>query len=234
MYSEFVFEVLKVTDMEKTILTIAFSILAIYTFAQRAQLGVQASPLFSIASYDGESQNGIGYTAGLSCKLPLGGNWSIRPEFNIQQRSLTETAEENYSNDNYSYSSTYKSNFKLTFIDIPVLFEYRNSSKLGFYVGPQFGTDIGLKNQIDYEYSEIDLETGEECSGESSESETYTEWSLSELSLALGANYNLDNGLSFEFRFQRYLALIEDGDIDTDFAFAGIQLGCRYLLPLGK
>ena len=88
MYSEFVFEVLKVTDMEKTILTIAFSILAIYTFAQRAQLGVQASPLFSIAPYDGESQNVIGYTAGLSCKLPLGGNWLIRPEFNIQQGLL--------------------------------------------------------------------------------------------------------------------------------------------------
>ena len=60
VYSEFIFEVLKVTDMKKTILTIAFSILAIYTYAQRAQLGVQASPLFSIASYDGESQNGIG------------------------------------------------------------------------------------------------------------------------------------------------------------------------------
>jgi hypothetical protein len=220
--------------MKQTILTIALTTFALFTFAQGPQLGVQASPLFSVLSYDGESMNGLGFSTGLSVKFPLGEHWSVRPEINFQQRSFSSEYEEDYSSGDYNYSSKAKYRTKISFIDVPVLFEYRTNSRLGFYVGPQVGADIGSKYLIEYESMEKDLTTGEVFKSEGTEEVKSTDQSMQEISLALGTNYNLDNGLSFEFRFQRSIGLIDAGDFETDISMANVQLGMRYLLPVGK
>lgn len=220
--------------MKKIISTIVFATFAFITNAQGPQLAVQASPLLSIMSYDGESQNGIGFTAGLSCKISLGQQWAIRPEFNIQQRSFTQKYDESSSGPEYSYTSSYKVSNKLTYIDVPVLFEYKTNSKLGFYIGPQFGTDIGSKYTVDYTETMKDLETGEEFTEGGVESSSGSDLSFTEFSVALGTNYNLNNGLSFEFRLQRTAVIGYDNDYETDLSFTNIQLGCRYTIPSFK
>lgn len=222
--------------MKKTILTIAFTILTFITFAQGPQLGVQASPLLSIMSYDGESINGIGYSAGLSCKIPLSERWSIRPEFNIQQRSGSLDSDYTESSDYYTAEELSTYTMKYSVVDVPVLFEYRTKSKLGFYVGPQFGASFGSSYKWKYSYTAKDLETGEEYSEEGTETEDGMDSNFNEFSFALGTNYNLDNGLSFEFRFQQSAGVLYtyDGDFDTDMSFAGVQLGCRYTIPSGR
>lgn len=220
--------------MKKTFSTIVIATLAFTTMAQGPQLAVQASPLFTVFSAEGESLNGLGFSAGLSLKLPIGKYWSIRPEINMQQRSFVSDFSSEYTSANYRYTEEFKNTTKLSFLDMPILFEYRKNTRLGFYVGPQFGTDIGAKYLSEYNSMEEDLTTGQVYEIEGTDEAEWGDGSLLELSLALGTNYNLDNGLSFEFRLQRSLAMMQFGDVDTDMAMLNMQLGLRYVLPTGK
>jgi hypothetical protein len=219
--------------MKKLTLTITFLTVTLVTFAQGPQLGVQASPILSVMSYDGDALNGIGFTVGLSGNFPLGEHWSIRPEFNIQQRVGTMNSTEEITSRSYSYSETGDFTLKYLMVDIPVLIEYRTKSNLGFYFGPQFGASVGSKAEWKYKSTEKNLNTGEEETYEGTESEDMFDGNINEFSFAAGTNYNLNNGLSFEFRVQQSVGVLYtyDGDFDTGLSFATIQLGCRYTIP---
>ena len=220
--------------MKKSILTITLSIISIMSFSQGPQIGIQASPLLALFSHDNEFLSGIGYSAGISASFPMSERWSIRPELNFQQRNVSST-EEGYVN-SMDYREEYVYTFKMKFssLDMPILFQYKMANGLRFCFGPQFGTGVGTSISEEYTYKVEDLSTGEvyESSG-SDEYDGYFE-GIHELSFVMGANYTINKSLGFDLRAHRSIALIEDGDFETEIAWTTFQLVCRYTLPIGN
>lgn len=120
--------------MKKIIL---FSLLFISTvsFAQTFQLGIKAGPNFSNFNgsnfEDSKAKTLVGFHAGAFVSLFVGNNFAIQPEVLLStQGARLEDANSN------------KTDYKLTYINIPVMLKYRFNG--GFYLeaGPQLGFKV--------------------------------------------------------------------------------------------
>lgn len=214
-----------------------FSILILcsisFSYAQEATLSFQAAPMLSIYSYDTEAMAGPGFTAGVSCNLPIGVHWSIRPELNYQQRIFREKYSSEFDGTTFSGSEKGVYAYRFSYLELPVLFQYRNSGRLGFYIGPQFGLNINVTEIDNYEMEYTNKVTGEVSAESGREKYSGESYELAEVSLAFGPNYTFDFGLAIECRLQRSIILFESGDPDFDQAWTLASLGVRYSLPVG-
>lgn len=148
--------------MKKIIFTATLFTLSLVTFAQAPTISVQANGLYSNLSFDGyEKFDGFGYSFGIAGDFPLSEKMSIRPEINIQQRRLKNSYEESYSSAEYVYEELYNYKINMSYLDIPILIQYKPTKHIGFYAGPQFGTSLGTKTTVEYSASEVDKSTGE-------------------------------------------------------------------------
>ncbi|MFT5723744.1 MAG: hypothetical protein ACI9JN_000861 [Bacteroidia bacterium] len=219
--------------MIKLVLTTTLFTWSLFAFSQSPTLGVQAGA-FSNQLNDGyETSNGFGYSLGLSGTFALSKKIFFRPELNFQRRNLTDTYEESGSNSAYSYESSFTVTTGISMIDIPLLFEYRTASGLGFYIGPQFGTSIGIKSKVEYYSKEVDLETNEVYEESEEYSDDYND-NIQEISMAVGAVYNMNNGFTFDIRAQRSLLTDFDNEFDPEISWTLLQLSLRYTFKTKK
>lgn len=218
--------------------TTSFALLLILitsqTKAQGPTMGFQSGGLYTVLSYDGESQSGAGYYFGVSGIFPIAKKWTIRPEVNLQRRSFKMNYNESYSGPDYTYEEDYTSKYNYQFIDLPLIVQYQANDQFGFYCGPQYGIAVGAEYSEEYTAMSKELDTGDAYEEEGSYSEDRTYVDDKEISLLVGMNYTFDFGLAVDFRAQRSVIAAYYGEVDSDLSWANFQLGLRYNLPLNK
>jgi len=221
--------------MKKVILSIAvFAATVQMSNAQNKTVGVVAGASYNILSFDQESVNGIGYTVGLTSFIPFGDKWGFRPEVNFQQRRLISKESDSFTSDDFNYAFNSESKISYYYIDFPLLMQFNGGTGFGFFVGPQFGLNIGGKEVYNSTEKYTDLGTGEVIIETNSETDKFKGDGLSEFSIVLGPTYTFDFGLSLELRAQRTIGILSDGDFDTEIAWTVFQVGARYSIPIGK
>lgn len=198
-------------------------------------LGVQVGSFLNVASDDGTSFSGIGFGGGLSAIISLNDHWAFRPEVNYQDRRFIQKYDSEYTNFYGTHVEKHTTHYDMHYLDVPLLFQYTSSNRFGFFFGPQFGMNIGVRTKEEDYIKTVSSQTGEVFIQEGTTIEKDEESSLKEISFVMGPSYRFDFGLTVEFRAQRSIFLFtSDSDPSLENSWLLIQLGFRYHLPLAK
>ena len=174
------------------------------TFAQHFELGVKAGA--NISNFMGNSNADqlkanslVGFHAGGFVSLFVGNHFAIQPEvlFSTQGAKINDDGN--------------KSDYKLTYINVPVMLKYRSTS--GFYL--EAGPQIGFK-------------VNEKVDGTSQDFAKSTD-----LSIAGGIGYHSSIGLGIGARYTAGLSKLGDFDANTtqpDWKNGVIQLSLFYTI----
>lgn len=120
---------------------------------------------------------------------PIANNITFQPELLIS----TKGAEQ----DGWNYDYTYK----LTYLDIPLMFKYAINNSFNINAGPQVGFLISSKEEM---------------------------YNTFELALNLGLGYDFESGLGIDARYNIGLTNIADYNDDTRITNNVLQLGVNY------
>ncbi|MBL7740609.1 MAG: PorT family protein [Chitinophagaceae bacterium] len=189
--------------MKKVLVLVAAVVLVSAVQAQKGSVkfGVKAGANISMWGGDDadESKSKIGFNAGGLVNIPVSDMFSVQPEalFSIEGAKYDGSPDD--------------ASFNLSYINIPVLFQYNNPS--GFYAetGPQIGLLMSAK-----------LKVGDE-------SEDYKEFFKgSNFSWAFGAGFKTKSGFGFGARYNFGLGNIAD-DEDADLKQSNLSFGLFYL-----
>ena len=191
--------------MKKSIIAIAALLLAgTAGFAQNFQLGLKAGANFSNFTggefRDIDKKTLVGFHGGAFINFGFGDHLSLQPEvlFSTQGAKLKE--------------STTEENFKLSYINVPVMVKYRFTG--GFYL--EAGPQIGFKVSEDIPNT------------------TIKDFAKStDLSVGAGLGYHSDMGLGIGARYVAGISKVGDfdgSDIDPDFRNSTIQVSLFYTL----
>ena len=174
------------------------------TFAQHFELGVKAGA--NISNFMGNSNADqlkanslVGFHAGGFVSLFVGNHFAIQPEvlFSTQGAKINDDGN--------------KSDYKLTYINVPVMLKYRSTS--GFYL--EAGPQIGFK-------------VNEKVDGTSQDFAKSTD-----LSIAGGIGYHSSIGLGIGARYTAGLSKLGDFDANTtqpDWKNGVIQVSVFYTI----
>ncbi|WP_221391257.1 porin family protein [Dyadobacter sp. NIV53] len=188
--------------MKKISLALLFAVFSTAAFSQGFSFGPKAG--INISNYTGgdiESDALVGYHFGGLLNFGIGKNFSIQPEvlFSTQGGKINDSGT--------------KSNFKTSYVAVPVMIRLKTNG--GFYIeaGPQasFRTGEDVPDQtIDHFAKNLDLSIGAGIGYQSS------------IGLGIGARYMA--GLSKVGDF-------EGNDIDPDFKNSVIQVSLFWVIP---
>jgi hypothetical protein len=132
--------------MKRGILAALFFLLVGATYSQGFKLGVKAGA--NITGMSGLSfKEGFefGYHAGALAEIMFTKKIGIQPEFLFSENRLRAGNE--FSNI-YSQALPNITNIKLTYLAIPILFNYKPIKLISFQMGPQFGILINQTNSL--------------------------------------------------------------------------------------
>jgi len=173
-------------------------------FAQGFQIGVKAGA--NISNFTGGSFDSLGkkalvsYHAGAFIRFKFGNNLALQPEvvFSSQGAQL-------------KYQGSEK-DFKIGYVNIPILLQYEMNS--GFYLeaGPQFGFKVD--ENLPYETTENFAKS-------------------SDIAIALGLGYHSHIGLGIDARYNIGVSQVGDfqaTNVDPNFKNGVIQIGLFYTL----
>jgi hypothetical protein len=173
------------------------------SFAQHFELGVKAGT--NISNFTGASNEAdlkaktlVGFHAGAFVSLFIGNNFAIQPEvlFSTQGAKIEQTGSDN-------------TDYKLSYINVPVMLKYRFTG--GFYL--EAGPQVGFK-------------TNEKVDGTSEDFAKSTD-----LSIAGGLGYHSPIGLGIGARYTAGLSKLGDFDSQTtkpDWKNGNIQISIFY------
>ena len=165
-------------------------------FAANAQVafGVKAGLNLSNLKGDGESLDSkAGFNAGGFATIPVSSMFAVQPEilFSVEGAKQDEIK------------------YNLNYINIPVMFQYRNSGFIG-ELGPQIGILASAKAKLDDETA--DIKDG---------------FKSTNFALVIGAGYQLTNGLGFGVRYNLGLSSIAE-DSDAEIKTSTFSVGASF------
>jgi hypothetical protein len=234
--------------MKKVIINCFLVLLAVSANAQM-KYGVKAGLNYSIVSTnykvnvedEGDNPSGIGFHLGGYLVKSFTDKIAFRPELIISRCNLKETSETTETEvfdevePPFTATTTQTSEDKVnfTYLDIPLLLDYKMSENLSLQVGPQIGIRTGFKASGSYSATTTYSNGTPAFNTPPSAYSTTSTAGLNStnIGLALGAIYDTGNGLNFGVRYQRGLNSINS--VGTDFYVENwnvLQLSVGYTL----
>jgi hypothetical protein len=197
--------------MKKIFLTMAVVMAVGFTNAQKKsgsneiEFGVKGGLNFSNLSGDGSPTMKVGVQLGIF------GEYKIDEKFSIQPELLYSTQGAKYEFSDYDGVTYYTENYdyKLSYLNIPIMAKYYVSEKFSFEAGPQFG--FLLNANEDYSYVESD-EFGVIFS-ESGSQDVKKYLNSVDYGINLGIGYNVNDKISLVLRYNLGL-----NDLEKDLA----------------
>ncbi len=201
--------------MKKILLSILFVGLVAYSYAQSSlAIGIKAGPNFSkldgTSSVQATYETRTGWHGGAFVLIKVG-KVGIQPELIYSKQGATIKVNQQDVKANYSY------------VNIPVIVKLYTIAGINLQVGPQFGF---LAN------AERDEWAGAQGDPDNAENNLKS----SDISLALGAGWDLPFGLAVDARYNLGLTKIDDNDpAFSDVKNQVIQVSVGYkLFKIGK
>ncbi len=189
----------------KTILLSCLMLASVSTFAQRFQLGIKGGTNisnFTGGNLDNTEHNAlVGYHVGGFVGFYLGNNFSIQPEvvYSTQGAKIKDLTTQE------------KQNFKLNYLNVPVLAKYEFNGGFFLETGPQVGFNVGSSKFQNQRVKDITKS--------------------SDFSWAAGLGYHAPFGLGIDARYNVGLSKVSDISFDNpDYKNSVIQIGLFYTL----
>ena len=202
--------------MKKTTLTLLLAVATLAAFAQvEVALGIKAGPNFSNINQDatfGENyKSRTGFHGGAFALFKLT-KIGIQPELIFSQQGTKIE----FDNEDY--------NANFTYLNIPVMLKLYLAAGLNLQLGPQFGF-----------VTKATQELPNPLTGDVEEEDIKDELKGSDLSLGLGAGWDLPFGLTIDARYNMGLSKINDGPDSEEAKNQVFQVSLGYkLIKLGK
>jgi hypothetical protein len=230
----------KPVNMKKLILGVAACTVA---FTASAQMNIGGKAGLNYSSYGTkvdpepeekpEAATGIGFHVGGYLEFMFSDKVGIRPELLFSARKTSDTETSTTTFDLFGTTTTAKteSDNKTTFsyLELPILLNYKLSDNFSFQVGPGFGLLMSAKNKFDATTTTTTTTGGSstttttETSGDSDSKEGLRGL---ELGAVAGINYELESGLSVGLRYWRGLSTLNE---ETDFGGATVKTNANVL-----
>jgi hypothetical protein len=212
--------------MKKTLLVIMLALFATSAFAQ-VKFGVKGGINLSSANIemDGEKESydsKLGPLFGAFAEFQLSEKFAFMPElvYSMEGGKSDMKYSENWEGSEVSISL--EDDFKLNYLNLPLLFKFKVGNGIGLYAGPQ----IGFLLSAEYKYtmtasfegmSETDSET----------IDIKEDMKSTNVSLGFGASYETQMGLGLDARYNLGLSNIAD-DSDASMKTKGFQFSVFY------
>jgi hypothetical protein len=180
-----------------------------------------------------EAATGIGFHVGAYLEFMFSDKIGIRPELLYSARKTSDTETNTATFDFFGTTTTTKTesdnNTTLSYLEVPILLNYKVNDRFSFQVGPGLGLLMSAKNKFDA------TTTTTTTTGGSSTTTTTTSSGDSdskeglrglEIGAVAGINYELESGLSFGLRYWRGLSTLNEV---TDFGAATVKTNANVL-----
>lgn len=190
--------------MKKIILTIAVVLTANFVSAQDMKFGVKGGLNLSNVTGDGNPSMKVGIHFGGFMEYKVSEKFVIQPELLFSTQGAKFEYSDSFEGESYSENS----NYKLSYLNIPIMAKYYVSEKFSLEAGPQIGFLLSAKN--DFDYSET---FGGETFSESGEVDIKEFLNSTDFGINFGAGYDLNEKMSLGFRYNLGLTDIEK-DLD--------------------
>ncbi|UII30990.1 PorT family protein [Fulvivirga ulvae] len=194
-----------------------FSVLAVIAFVTitnaQVKLGVKAGAnLADLTSSedDFEVENRLSFHFGGYLELLITDRFSIQPELIFSGQGAKAEYSETVEDFGFTYTYSYEDKVNLNYLNIPVLFKFSPTERFYIGGGPQAGVLLSAKNKFTYTFTGSGL-----SESESGEEDIIDELNQIDLSVAIGAGVELENGLNFSLRYNYGLTdIAEENDGD--------------------
>ncbi len=213
-------------------ITIALGLFCFTTFSNAQNISFGAKGGLNLASLSGDFETGTeksmltGFHFGGFVDIALNDQFSIVPEllYSLRGVNIKFSKSEIFFGD--TTFSAVEGNLKLSYIDIPVMATYKLENGLHFELGPYIG--ILMAADIDSK-STINIPSIPEIVNDTSYS-IKEETESTEIGLAFGLGYTLENGLGFSARYSLGLTDIykDSGDESFKNTVIGISVNYRF------
>ncbi|GAA0894004.1 porin family protein [Fulvivirga kasyanovii] len=147
----------------------------------------------------------MGFHFGGYIDLSLSEKFSIQPELVYSTQGAKSEYSETVEDVGFVFSYSSESKVKLDYLNIPVLFKFKPAEI--FYIGG--GPQLGILLSAKHEYSTTFVGSGVSES-ESGQEDVKDELNAIDLSLAIGAGIELENGLNFGIRYNYGISDVAD------------------------
>ena len=178
--------------MKKIFLSVV--IMSATVFAAKAQvgLGIKGGANFSTlggdaADFDGKKSN-TGFHAGVFANIPFSEHFSFKPE---AQYSTSEGFE-------YRPNNTTELNYNLSYINVPLMVQFKSDKGLYGEIGPYAGFLVSAKQKLN-------------VSGTKTESDVKDNFESIDLGGSVGVGYIMPSGFGVGARYNMGLKNIYDG-----------------------
>lgn len=170
-----------------------------FSNAQETKFGVKAG--LNLASFGGDGEDvssKVGFHVGGLAEIKLSDKFSIQPELLYSTQGAKEKGQVEFNGDVYDVEM----NYKLAYINVPVLAKYYVAEKFSLEAGPQIGFLVSAKGEATF-------------GGNSEEDDIKDAFESIDFGVDFGAGYDFTENISLGLRYNLGLSNIaktEDGD----------------------
>lgn len=226
--------------MKKTILVMATVVVA-GTAAAQVNVGGKVGLNYSIygtkidpePDEKPESATGLGFHLGGYLEFMFSDNIGIRPELLFSARKTSDTQTTTSTTETFGTTIVAKteSDVKntLSYLEIPLLLNYKANDNLSFQVGPGLGFLMSSKSTFDGTTTTTTTTGGQSTTTTTSvsgDSDSKEGLRGMELGAVLGVVYELESGLNFGLRYWRGLNTLND---ETEFGPVTVKTNANVL-----
>ena len=170
--------------------------------------GMNVSSLSNNNAWE-DQKSRVDFNAGVFATIPIATSFSIQPEILYSGLGAQQTYKESYGNTTNGYKSKDKFKTNLSYLAVPVMFQYNFVPNFYLEAGPEFGFFLGGKNKGDYEeynyLGGVETKTTESYSDKIKSSDIHT----FNLGIGIGAGYYFTNNIGITARYVAGLTNIE-------------------------
>lgn len=208
--------------MKKLILGAAvFAIIGTATVKAQDEVSFGAKAGVNFAKLQGDNiedaDGRTGFHVGAVVEIPITEKFSLQPEVMYSQQGLQQ--------DSRVGEVEVEQTLRLDYINIPVLGKYYVVDGLSLEVGPQFGFRVNAESVIEIDGDNGGVELDNEVNLED-------ETASFDLGAAVGAGYELNNGIFFQARYAIGLSNVDDSDegglFEDDLTNSNLQLSVGF------
>ncbi len=207
--------------MKKVISILSFCILSIYHLsAQKISFGVKAGVNQVTLNGELDFESLTSFHAGITSEFFITDKFSVQPELVYSNQGASSEA---FTESPFLFTFDSQSDFKLSYLNIPILSKFYITKNLSIEGGPQFGLLLSAKEEVLLNvHRENNIRTFER------ENDVKERFKTIDLALALGINYKWIKGFDMGLRYNLGLSNVFETDPDLQNRVLQAYIGYRF------
>jgi len=207
----------KKTIMKKMFLIAALAVVGMSQSEAQVKFGVKAGPQLTnlVGNDDADAESKFGFHVGGYANIRFAEQFAFQPEILYSMQG----AKSEQSETAFGATVKDKTEFNLSYINIPLMMKWYAYDGLNFEFGPQVGFNVAAK----YKNTETISGTGTDFDGTTETKGDIDDVETVDFGLNIGAGYEMPMGLNFGIRYGLGLTeFVKDSDMKNSVISLGI------------